>query len=354
MTGGHDCVLDLVISIVNDNNREGVRGCLHSIPGAARRIGYVVNLVDNVSTDGSVTMLANEFPGVVVRVNAQRQGFAVNHNQVLGRVVAARTARYVLVLNDDTELHEGALDALVDAMDRVPSVGAMVPVTFDRDGREAAMRLEQPSAVSSWRYDWRGIGELPDPEGGWLQGCCLLLRTEAIAEVGFFDEQFFLFYEDGDLSRRLADAKWGLELCREAKLTHIGHQTVLRSELAIFTPMQGLRSRYLYFAKYEGRSRSLLIAWVGRGLMGARGVRLILSGVRHRHLGRLRQGWVFLILAAYDPRRAVSLPPRPVGVEVAPPDAQAARGPVGVKCCRSDESVRRAGGSRTHPDWWPR
>ncbi|MDQ6782829.1 MAG: glycosyltransferase family 2 protein [Actinomycetota bacterium] len=341
MTEDHHRDLDLEISIVNDNNKEGVRGCLRSVPGAARRIRYAVNVIDNVSTDGSVDMLAVEFPHVAVRANVRRQGFAENHNQILRRVVATGTARYVLVLNDDTELGPGALDEMVEAMDVAPRLGALAPSVVDGAGRVAATRLERPTAKTSWRYDWRGVGELADAEHGWLQGCCLLLRTEAIADVGFFDERFFLFYEDGDLSRRLVEAAWSLAVCPQARITHFGHQTVLRPELAIFTPMQGLRSRYLYFAKHEGRPRSSLIAWVGRGLMAARGVRLILSGVRHRQLGGLRQGRVFLTLAAYNPRRAVSLPPRPSHVGVVPPT-----------CPGERVDDLRVGASRTHPGWW--
>jgi GT2 family glycosyltransferase len=161
-----------------------------------------------------------------------------------------------------------------------------------------------------------------------------MLRTAAVAGAGFFDEQFFLFYEDGDLSRRLADAGWALAVCPAARLTHFGHQTVLRPELAIFTPMQGLHSRYLYFAKYEGRPRALVIAWVGRGLMGARGVRLIASGLRRHRPDRLRQGRLLVTLAGYDPRRPPSLPPRPAPVDAA------------------DSGVRPAGASRMRPGWW--
>jgi len=301
--------LDLEISVATDNNRDAVAACLRSIPGAARRISYAVHVIDNASTDGSAQMLAQEFPDINVHTNAVRQGFAANHNQILRPAVASRTAPYVLVLNDDTELHAGALDALVEAMDERATLGAMAPLVVDGQGREAAMRLAHPTVASSLRYDWCGVGERPDPTNGWLQGCCLLLRTEAVARVGAFDEQFFLFYEDADLGRRLQAGGWDLAVCPAARITHLGHQTVLRAEMARFTPMQGLRSRFLYFAKHRGRGRSLALSWAGRGLLALRGARLVGRGALGRTEERQR-GWAMVRLARYDPRRAPSLPAR--------------------------------------------
>lgn len=301
---------DLEVSIATDNNCEGLRLCLESIPESARDVRVHVNVVDNATTDGTRGMLAEHFPAVGVIANRSRRGFGANHNGVLGRVVASRSARYVLVLNDDTKLEAGSLDRLVEAMDLRPSVGAMVPSVYDEEGRLAASRLAYPTAASCWRFDWRGVGEYADPEGGWLQGCCLLLRTNAIAEVGLFDEQFFLFYEDADLSRRIQHAGWSLAECPEARVVHVGHQTVLRRELATFTPVQGLRSRFLYISKHHGRWSALMISWVGRSLLTVRAARFWLRGLRSGCAHDRGQARLFMTLALFDPRQAVSLPER--------------------------------------------
>ncbi|MGH9075953.1 MAG: glycosyltransferase family 2 protein [Acidimicrobiales bacterium] len=303
--------VDVGISIASDNNREGLARCLRSVPPAAGEVAYQIHVVLNASTDGSAEMLAADFPEVTTHINGQRRGFAHNHNLVLRGAVAAGRPPYTLVLNDDTELGAGSLDRLVRAMAGQPRTGAMAPRVVGADGAEAAVRLARPTARSSWRYDWRGVGELADPDDGWLQGCCLLLRTAALSAVGPFDEQFFLFYEDADLSRRLHEAGWALAVNPDACIVHVGHQTVLRPELAGFTPMQGLRSRYLYFAKHLGPRRSLLISWVGRALLVARAVKLLYRGSRAGAGDQWRQGRAKLRLAGYDPRRPLVLPPSP-------------------------------------------
>jgi hypothetical protein len=299
-----------VISIVNDNNREILGDCLRSLASAGPATRWTVSVVDNASIDGSRDMLARDFPSVRVVANAERRGFGANHNLVLRGVVAERSARYVLVLNDDTRLDPGAVDLLVETMDLRPGTAAMAPVARDESGRPAASRMEFPTARSSLRFDHRGVGELATAADGWLQGSCLILRVDALAEIGLFDPRFFLFYEDADLSLRFRRAGWDLDVCAEATLVHRGHASVLRPELTGFTPRQGAHSRYLYFAKHRSARFALLIATCGRALLAWRGARTWLSGVRHRSSSRRAQGRHFLALAAYDARRPPELPAR--------------------------------------------
>jgi GT2 family glycosyltransferase len=302
-------VPDVEISIVNDNSRELLRRCLLTLPAAAAPLDWRASVVDNVSVDGSREMVAREFPAVRLVANRQRRGFSANHNQVLRRVVGERSSRYVLVLNDDTELAESAVVRMVAVMDADPHLGAVVPEVVDGAGRTAATRLAYPTLRRSLRYDLTGVGE-PEDEEGWLQGCCLLLRVAALADVGLFDERFFLFYEDVDLSRRLTAAGWTLGTCARAVVVHTGHASVLRSDMTLFTPMQGLHSRYLYFAKHLGTSRSTAISWAARGALAARAARLGLRAQRRHDRDSAATSRHYLALARYDPRRPPPLPAR--------------------------------------------
>lgn len=247
-----------------------VRSCLRSLPDACQGLAWRATVIDNVSNDGSLEMLASDFPEVRVVANTVRLGFGANHNQVIRRLVADESARHVLVLNDDTELAAEAVSRMVATLDADPDVAAVVPTVLDGEGRPAATRLAWPSARSWLRADRFDVTELPDPVHGWLQGSCLLLRVDALRDVGGFDERFFLFYEDVDLSQRLVRAGWRLGVCPEATVVHQGHATVFRADILDDTFRHGLRSRYLYFEKHLGRPTAALLSAAGRSVMLAR------------------------------------------------------------------------------------
>ncbi len=295
--------VDVEISIVDHENREMVRTCLRTLPAACVGVTWRATVIDNVSGDGSLEMLAAEFPEVAVVANRVRRGFGANHNQVVRRCVEDGSARYVLVLNDDAEVGASAVTRMVGTLDRDQALGAVVPNVVDGDGRPTATRLAYPSARSWLRADRYDITELPDPGRGWLQGSCLLLRVDAMRQVGGFDERFFLFYEDVDLSARLAEAGWGLGVCPEATVVHHGHATVLRPGIAHTTPRQSLRSRYLYYAKHVGPGRATLLSAVGRTVLLARAARRTVAWVRTRDPESRAQAADLLVLARFNPRR---------------------------------------------------
>jgi len=298
--------VDVEVSIVDHENREMVRTCLRSLPSACRALRWRATVIDNVSQDGSLEMLASEFPDVRVVANSVRLGFGANHNQVVRRLAADRSARYVLVLNDDTELWSGAVTRMVATMDANPELGAVVPSVLDGQGRQSATRLAYPTARSWLRQDRFDITELPDPLRGWLQGSCLLVRVDAMCQVGGFDERFFLFYEDVDLSLRLSQAGWGLGVCPEATVVHHGHATVLRPGIAEITPRQGLRSRYLYFAKHAGARRAALLSAAGRSVMLARAAKAAAVWARSRDQIALDRARRLFVLARFDPRKPLA------------------------------------------------
>jgi len=307
----------VLISIVNHENRELVRRCLLSLPVACDGLDWLVTVIDNVSGDGSVEMLVGTFPHVHVVENQTRRGFGANHNQVLRPLIEGpmgpSTPRYVLILNEDTFLRPSAVSRMVGMLDADQCLAAVAPVILDRHGQAGASRLAYPNAGSSWRCDWTERSEPPDLQG-YLQGCCLLLRVAAVAQVGAFDERFFLFYEDTDISRRLADAGWSLNVCADAVVEHLGHASVLGPAMATFTPKQGRRSRYLYLCKHQGRLRAEVITAIGRLLLLVRAARAIAGAtVRDDPAGRDRARRLFG-LARHNPRRPVFPDPRARGI----------------------------------------
>jgi N-acetylglucosaminyl-diphospho-decaprenol L-rhamnosyltransferase len=284
-----------------------VRTCLLTLPGACQGLAWRATVIDNVSNDGSLEMLATEFPDVRVVANEVRLGFGANHNQVIRRVVADGSARHVLVLNDDTELGPGSVAKMVASLDADPDLGAVVPTVLDGEGRAAATRLSWPSPRSWLRADRSDVTELPDPEHGWLQGSCLLVRVDALRQVGGFDERFFLFYEDVDLSQRLVRGGWGLGVCPEATVVHHGHATVFKDDIVDATFRHGLRSRYLYFEKHLGRPTAAALSATGRTVMLARSAKAWAHWTRTRDPVARARATRLLDLALLNPRK----PPRP-------------------------------------------
>lgn len=296
---------EVVISIVNHENRDLVRACLLSLPAACKGLDWRATVIDNVSGDGSLEMLAGEFPDVTVVANHTRMGFGANHNQVLRPLLAQSREGYVLVLNDDTTLRPAAVTRLVQMLDADPRLAAVVPTILDLQGRAGANRIAYPRAASAWTCDWTDRTEPPDHDHGFLQGCCLLLRVAALAQVGPFDERFFLFYEDTDLSRRLADAGWGLGVCPEAEVVHVGHATVFKPDLVALTPLQGRRSRYLYFCKHEGRAKAEAITIVGQLLLLTRAAKAVAGATLRHNPTSGERARRLLALARFNPRRPI-------------------------------------------------
>ncbi len=214
----------------------------------------VVVVLDNASDDGSADTIRRAFPSVEVIAQDHRAGFGANHN----RVIAATRSRYVLVLNDDAEIDAENVARLVRYMDVHSDVGAAGPRVVGPTGRHQQTAWRQPTpraglffALTLGKRGWvQSRGSAPrDVER--LSGVALLLRRTAVEEVGGFDERFFMYAEDSDLSQRLAIAGHRLRYVPDATIVHHSQQSSSR------VPERRLneqwRSFHLYLAKHHGR-----------------------------------------------------------------------------------------------------
>lgn len=220
---------------------------------ACAGLRWSVVVVENLPRGGPP--LTDEFPWARVVRNAVPVGFGQNHNGVLAPVVSGREARYVLVLNDDTELTPGSITALVRHADERPGVGATGPRLLWPDGSPQHSFYAFPSLRGTVLASFRPslLPDTPIEAGpGWLGGACLLLRAEALRKVGMFDTRYFLFFEDVDLAARLYEGGWTIDVCRTSSVIHRGHETILQPELRLPMERQMLRSSYLYFRKHQG------------------------------------------------------------------------------------------------------
>jgi GT2 family glycosyltransferase len=306
--------LDVEVSLVNTNNRDLLCACLASLPAAAGALTWHATVVDNASDDGSPEVVRLEFPWARLIENPQRVGFSANHNQVIANVVSHDSARYVLVLNEDTELESGSLEELVSFADREDRLGAAGPRLVEKDGREQVSYCRFPAVLDQFWWTLRP-GQTPRraETAGWLNGSCLLVRTEALRQVGSLDARFFIFFEDTDLGLRLHRAGWRSAVCESSRVVHHGHQTVSQSGVGTHMERQMLRSRYLYFRKHHGRHTATLVVALVRMALGVRAAKAFVAGSIRGERGERRLAGLLWTLARYDPE--VPLAHESIGAE---------------------------------------
>jgi GT2 family glycosyltransferase len=196
--------VDLSIVIVNYNSGGHLRRCLAALEEATVPGPVEVVVVDNGSTDGS--HLQAEEAGHALIAFEGNAGFARAANEG----IAATRGDLILILNPDVVLPEKTLERLLRTMRSDPSVGILGPRIREIPGKECSTLRPYPSNGRLLREALFVDRLFPAEraEGGWLQGCCLLLRRATLDAIGRFDTGFFLYYEDVDLCYRLRGTSW--------------------------------------------------------------------------------------------------------------------------------------------------
>jgi GT2 family glycosyltransferase len=217
----------VAIIIVNWNGREFLGDCLEAI----RRLDYPHDrvraiVVDNGSTDGSVELMQTSFPDIQLH-----QHEVNNYARANNFGVRTTTAPYVAFLNSDTRVEPTWLTPLVEALEANPRAGAAGSKIVFPDGRLNSTGLD---FLPGFHFRDRGFGE-PDREQyafgevAGLSGCSILLRREALRQVGLLDEDFEMYYEDVDLSFRLRNGGWSLLYVPESLVHHLYNASIKKS-----------------------------------------------------------------------------------------------------------------------------
>jgi len=249
--------LDLSVSIVNTNSRELLLACLESLAGSDTEIV----VLDNASEDGSADAVRERFPGVRVIAQELRAGFGANHNTV----IRATGGRYVYVLNEDTTADDWGFERMVAYLDAHPRVAALGPKLVYPDGRrqDSAWRFPTPlvSALGVVTLGKLGVkqsrGDSPRPVD-WVMGAAVLLRREALDEVGLFDEGFFLYSEEVDLQFRLRQAGWEVHYFPTVTVVH--HESQFSAAIPERRINEMWRSRHRYWRKHHSGAGARIAA----------------------------------------------------------------------------------------------
>ncbi|MBX7213005.1 MAG: glycosyltransferase family 2 protein [Thermoflexales bacterium] len=262
----------LTVHIVNFNTREDLRACLASLHAyAPTREAMRIVVVDNASGDGSADMVASDFPDVTLVRNTTNRGFTGGNNDAIaaarGTLSTTHAGDTALLLNPDTVVPAGALDALLAFLRERPRAGVVGPRLVYGDGTPQSSRRRFPTlATGLFESTWlRGIAprrvlaryraeDLPDDapaEVDWVVGAAMLTRWEVIDAVGGLDEaSFFMYSEEIDWCRRVKAAGWSVWWTPAAKITHFEARSsdqVSERRLILFNT-----SRARYFSKHHG------------------------------------------------------------------------------------------------------
>lgn len=178
-----------------------------------------VLVVDNASTDDSVERIQAVYPDIPLIVNERNLGFGGGCNVGI-RKSLEDGADYIWLLNNDTKAELHALTAMVEVAEADPKVGAVGSVLY---------YMDEPEKVQAWGGGyinfWLGVSRhhfvlAPENRLHYLTGASLLLRREALEQVGLFDEEFFMYWEDTDLGFRLRKGGWRLAVAEGSCIWH--------------------------------------------------------------------------------------------------------------------------------------
>ena len=225
---------ELSVSVVSYRTRALLRACLAALAAERSSIDLEVAVVDNASDDGSADMVAEQFPWVRVVRNSRNLGFGAAHNQALRQA----RGRFWLVLNSDAAPVPGALRRLVDVLERDPRVAVAGPRLRYPDGTPQPSRRRFPTVATLFvestqlqrfwpnnpvlrRYYVADRSDDEPQDVDWLVGACLCVRAAAAAEVGLFDEGFFMYSEELDWCRRFRAAGWRVAYVPSAEVMHL-------------------------------------------------------------------------------------------------------------------------------------
>jgi N-acetylglucosaminyl-diphospho-decaprenol L-rhamnosyltransferase len=227
--------LDVVI--VSYRSRELLRACLEALRANPPSVPMSIVVVDNDSRDGTVGIITREFPEVELIASTENLGFAAATN------LGARrgSAPHLLALNPDTAVTEGALDTVISVLESHPNVAVVGPRLLRPDGSfDHAARRSFPSPLSALGH-FTGVGRrsraagrlaayrAPQVESGpvdAVNGAFMLMRRSAFEAAGGFDEGYWMYMEDLDLSYRLARDGWLSWYEPSATVLHVKGGTV--------------------------------------------------------------------------------------------------------------------------------
>ena len=251
---------DVTVSIVNYRNYASARTAVKSLLEYTHGVRAKIYLIDNASGDGSAQRLADEFSALSVIFSDRNLGFGAGHNLVLDRI----DSDFHAFVNPDIILKSDILAELTGFMRANPEVGLCTPAIRYEDGAPQCLPKRDPKLKylianrlpgKRWeplRRHYKMLDEdlsdLTDIE--FASGCFLFARTSLVKEVGGFDDRYFMYFEDADLSRTVRS----LARVVYYPFAYVIHDYARASAHRLRYLMIHISSMFKYFWKWNGRA----------------------------------------------------------------------------------------------------
>lgn len=245
--------LDLSVVIVNWNTSHVVADCLHSIQEHLGAVSAEIIVIDNASSDDSVEMIKRDFPSVRVIANEDNRGFAAGNNQ--GMRMA--TGDFVLLLNPDTIVIDDVIPKALAFARAHPTAGIVGCQVLESDDSIQRTCFRFPSSLGTFLWVSGLSAFLPRSSvagyaayGPWdrdterdvdvVSGMFMLVRSDAIKQVGLMDEDYFVFAEEADWCRRFWDNGWRCVFAPVGRILHVdgGSKSTEQASLRMYVEQQ--------------------------------------------------------------------------------------------------------------------
>ncbi len=252
------------VVVVSWNTKQLLKDCISSLMVELGSLGLEseIFVIDNDSKDGSGEMIANEFPSVNLIQNTENVGFGRACNQGIEKSLG----EYVFLLNPDTVVLPGSIAQLLEFADQHPKLGIVAPQLLNTDGTVQRSCRAFPS-ISGMFYELSGLSrifpnvkrfreykmldfdhkhlmQVDQPEGAGL-----LIPKRVLDEVGTFDENFFMLFEEVDLCFRIKKAGWEIWFNPDSKITHHYGQSIKKVKAKMI--IHSHKGMYYYWSKHH-------------------------------------------------------------------------------------------------------
>jgi GT2 family glycosyltransferase len=289
---------EVSIVVVNWNTRDMLRDCLHSIYDQTKNLDFEVIVIDNASVDRSKDMVKSEYSTVILIENNRNRGFAAANNQ--GMAIAK--GQYILLLNPDTIVLDRAIQTTIEYADQHPDVGVVGCQVWKNEYDVQMTCFPFPSATTmliqflglrrmfprsrlfGW-IDYGGWERNTEREVDVVSGMYMLIRKDAIRNVGLMDEDYFVYSEESDWCYRFWKAGWRCVFIPNASIIHRdgGNKSTDLVKAKMYIQMQ--KSILIFHKKHLGK-----MSWLAAKSLYV--IAMVLSSIMYKLLSLLRAGRV--------------------------------------------------------------
>jgi len=268
--------VDLSIAIVSYNTRALMLDCLRALFESRAEIQFEVIVVDNSSKDATVEAIRTNYPTVQIIVNHENRGFSKGVNQAL----AISSGRYLLMLNSDTQVRRQALDRMATCLNEDPKIGAVGCKQWTGDGQLYQSCFPFPSlrdhlihasffrtCAPAWQEALaaeQAIDCTRSQDVDWINGACLMVRTDLMKSCGGLDEGYFMYFEDVDLCQILHRLGYRVRHLADADIVHLIGKSGERDRAKLNLVWEFSRIRYVE-RHFPPLNRFIMKTWITIG-----------------------------------------------------------------------------------------